>query len=97
MREDTSEVGVESLVDSEDALCADGFEEAVEWGGIERAGLVVHSGHDCVCFKVDFVNVGEGWGKRRKRRGRSKRRRIYTRRMHDDANHDPTRRTAGQM
>ena len=55
MREDASEVGVESLVDGEDALCADGFEEAIEWGGIERAGLVVHSGHDGVCFKVDLL------------------------------------------
>lgn len=44
---------VETLVDGEQALGAHGLEEAVPGAGVEGAGLVVHSGHYCVCG---------GWG-----------------------------------
>lgn len=39
----------EALVDSEEALGADGLGEAVEDTLIEIAVLVVHAGHDRVC------------------------------------------------
>lgn len=46
--QDSSQVSEEALVDSEDTLCADSFQQAVKNALVEVAGLVVHAGHDSI-------------------------------------------------
>lgn len=49
MREDTSQVGKEALVDGKNTFRADGLEQAVKDTLVQVTGLIVHAGHDSVC------------------------------------------------
>ena len=48
MRQDTSQMSKETLIDSQDTLCADRLIQAIEHALVKVTCLVVHASHDSV-------------------------------------------------
>lgn len=85
MRQDTSQVSKEALVDGKNTLCADSLEQAVKDALVQITGLVVHASHDSV-YKTELA-----------RSDLSLMIIAHTRRVHEAAHHKSRSSTTGQV
>ena len=61
MRQYSRQMGKVAFVYGKKSLRPYGLEQTVEDTAVEVTGLIVHSGHDCVCILPSATNRSESW------------------------------------